>query len=382
MKRLFICILIVSAAVSCGNNDKTVSGPVVLDIGSTVGASRENFADAVKLFEVAGCTAVQTDSDNLLGYPYIFGYKDGILYLNDNKGSVWQVRESDGVVLSRFLKKGNGPGEFISVGNVSFDRFHDRILISDPIKNKILAYSADGKWLPEYSKDSLCGVSVLADGSIAGLEPVGASPLSNETGVTQACYDIYDSDWNMLRKGSVMANTKKTRIVPYVVPTYSTEGGCYYMPFRNDTLFRITHEADIPFIVFDKGRYAPADEWYENLSATGSPVITTMKAMVIGEYVFCEFFLAVDRTIYRQIWRLSGPELVFNSYSDKSPDALKLDVGGETISFWPEAIVGGMIFFVPDYRDAVKLVPELEEDDNPVIVRVRYKGNEGRQACA
>lgn len=267
---------------------------------------------------------MQTDSDNLLGYPYIFGYKNGILYLNGNNGSVWQVRESDGVVLSRFLKKGNGSGEFISVGNMSFDHFHDRILISDPIKNKILAYSADSKWFPEYSKDSLCGVSVLADGSIVGLEPVGARSLSNETGVTQACYDIYDSDWNMLRKGSVMANTKKTRIVPYVFPTYSTEGGCYYMPFRNDTLFRITHEADIPFIVFDKGRYAPADEWYENLSATGSPVITTMKAMAIGKYVFCEFFLAADRTKYRQIWRLSGPE--------------------------------------------------LEEDDNPVIVCVRYKG--------
>lgn len=370
------CAVLLVLSVSCGRRNGSVEGPLVLDIASAVGAGEVCESVCDDMFELAGWTTISTADSTLLAYPQIFGYKDGEIYLYDGMSETFfRVRERDGKILSGFRRKGRGPGEYVSLGTACLDGARNIILVSDVGMNRILAYTPDGKYLPEYSRDSLVGAAVLGDGNILAMNPVDPGRLYAGTEQAGACYDIYDAEWNPIRRGTVMQNTKRSFIIGYPDPVMSLDGECYYSPYRSDTLYRVTADADTPVLVFDKGRYAIPDEAYMNpeLMASNGPGISEISTEIIGPYAFCSFYISSDGLNCTQVWDIRDGKLVYAASSGDSRPGFRLKSGGVELSVFPSFVVDGEIFSVLDCDDAVRLVPDLDADANPVLLHLRYK---------
>lgn len=372
-----VCALLLALSVSCGRRPGSGEGPLVLDIASAVGAGEVCESVCDDMFEVVGWTTISTADSTLLAYPQIFGYKDGEIYLYDGMSETFfRVCERDGKILSRFRRKGRGPGEYVSLGTACLDGARNIILVSDVGMNRILAYTPDGKYLPEYSRDSLVGVAVLGDGNILAMNPVDPGRLYAGTEQAGACYDIYDAEWNPIRRGMVMQNTKRSFIIGYPDPVMSLDGECYYSPYRSDTLYRVTVDADIPMLVFDKGRYTMSDEAYmntETMVSTG-PWISdaNMDTQIIGPYAFVSFY--VTSGLYcTQVWDMRDGKLVYAASSEDSMPGFRLKSGDVELSLSSFFVVDGEIFSILDYGDALRLVPDLDADTNPVLLHLRYK---------
>ena len=249
------------------------------------------------------------------------------------------------------------------------------ILVSDVSMKRILAYTPEGKYLPEYSRDSLIGAAVLADGNILALNPVDPARLYAGTEQSGACYDIYDAEWNPIRRGTVMQNTKRSFMIGYPEPVMSLGGECYYSPYRSDTLYRVTADADIPALVFDKGRYAISDEAYMNpeMMVSGGPGISDVSTEIIGPYAFCDFYITLDGLYCSQVWDMRDGKLVYAASSGDSRPGFRLKSDGVGLSVSPSFVVDGEIFSILDYDDALRLVPDLDADANPVLLHLRYK---------
>ena len=378
-RRLFqsaACAVLLVLSVSCGRRPGSGEGPLVLDIASAVGAGEVCEPVCGDMFEVVGWTTIGTEDSMLLAYPQIFGYKDGDIYLYDGMSETFfRVRERDGKILSRFCRKGRGPGEYVSLGTACLDGARDMILVSDMSMNRILAYTPEGKYLPEYSRDSLIGAAVLADGNILALNPMDLDLLYAGTGQAGTCYDIYDAEWNLIRRGTVMQNTKRSFMVGYPDPVMSLDGECYYSPYRSDTLYRVTADADIPALVFDKGRYAISDEAYMNpeMMVSGGPGISDVSTEIIGPYAFCDFYITLDGLYCSQVWDMRDGKLVYAASSEDSRPGFRLKSDGVELSVSPSFVMDGEIFSILDYDDALRLVPDLDTDSNPVLLHLRYK---------
>lgn len=371
-----VCALLLALSVSCGRRPGSGEGPLVLDIASAAGAGEVCKPVCGDMFEVVGWTTIGTEDSTLLAYPQIFGYKDGDIYLYDGMSETFfRVRERDGKILSRFCRKGRGPGEYVSLGTACLDGARDMILVSDVSMKRILAYTPEGKYLPEYSRDSLIGAAVLADGNILALNPVDPARLYAGTEQSGACYDIYDAEWNPIRRGTVMQNTKRSFMIGYPEPVMSLGGECYYSPYRSDTLYRVTADADIPALVFDKGRYAISDEAYMNpeMMVSGGPGISDVSTEIIGPYAFCDFYITLDGLYCSQVWDMRDGKLVYAASSGDSRPGFRLKSDGVGLSVSPSFVVDGEIFSILDYDDALRLVPDLDADANPVLLHLRYK---------
>ena len=370
------CAALLVLSVACGRRSGSGEGPLVLDIASAVGAGEVCEPVCGDMFEVAGWTTIGTEDSVLLVYPQIFGYKDGEIYLYDGMSETFfRVRERDGKILSRFCRKGRGPGEYVSLGTACLDGARNMILVSDVSMKRILAYTSEGRYLPEYSRDSLIGAAVLADGNILALNPVDPGRLYAGTEQSGACYDIYDAEWNLIRRGTVMQNTKRSFMIGYPDPVISLDGECYYSPYRSDTLYRVTADADIPALVFDKGRYAISDEAYMNpeMMVSGGPGISDISTEIIGPYAFCDFYITLDGLYCSQVWDMRDGKFVYAASSEDSRPGFRLKSDGVELSVSPSFVVDGEIFSILDYDDALRLVPDLDADANPVLLHLRYK---------
>lgn len=361
------CLVAVFASVvSCDRKPAFGDGPVALDVASTINSSPVNEADINSFFDVVGWTAIHTDDSTLMAGPQVFGYDSGTIYIWDTE-TVWGIRESDGAAVFRFNKKGNGHGEYSSLSDVVFDGKNKRIYATDGMKNKVLAYTVEGKYLPEYSRDSLAGMSILPDGNLVGINPQGSGGLY---------HDVYDSDWMKLRDGTVRYFDKESFFYMMYLPIEATGGECYFKPFRSDTLYRVTSESDIPAVVFDYGKYAIQDDFFTNpanMSKVFSAIFMYGNPCLAGDIVFYSF--EYEGMHYSQVWDLRTASLL---YGGKDKDHVKsqpvFQVSGQSVSAWPFCISGRDVLCVLTYQEAVKLVPDLKEDDNPVLLHLRYTG--------
>ena len=357
-----ICLAAVSI-FSCGRKPAD-GGPVVFDVESAADAGKFSGIDTDRLFDVAGWTAIQTADSVVMGNIGIHGYDDGILYGADQYG-IWVIRESDGAVLRHIDKTGNGPGEYVSFAALSVDNSRDLLLVYDMFKSEVLAYSFDGTFRPEASKDSTGAIYPMGDGRLMATLP----------GFTddEYCFRIYDTSWNLVRESTVRANRKESAYFSGTPPLFTGRGECIYRPFRNDTLYCVKRNEDVPSFVFDNGKYTAPDEFYtHSISGSADSYITGSSDRIIGDMIFHSFRL--EDKAYHQIWDTGTGKLLYQEVSapDNPSSGLPFTVRGAQICFWPAYVFGNDVFIVLGYRDALRLVPGLQEDDNPVVLHLRY----------
>lgn len=370
MKYILFMPLVATFAVlaSCGR-DTAPDGPVVFDVGSTVGMDPFSDIDFNRFFDVVGTVPVQTTDSTLVSYMNIVG-DTGEQIIMETGGKIMVINEHDGSVAAIVGRKGNGPGEYNILADAYYDSIDNLIYVYDVARKKMIPYGLSGKFFDSPSMDAGGMVRSLPDGSrfvcVMGTRPSGYK------------YSIFDRDWNVTRQCDIHVDTAFAMMTFKDCPVISDRGECYLMPFRNDTLYHVTADADIPFAVFYKGNYRiPSDGYtYNALKSNMETKIWDAGGSIcmISDYLF--YCFSYSGRQYAQVWDAGTGRLVFCdmvSAKDGTP-GFTLNICGSDFKLWPHFVSGDDVWCTLGYSDAVKLVPDLQEDDNPVLLHLCHSG--------
>jgi len=91
---------------------------------------------------------VSLDSKELIGYVNkVLVYKDIIYILDANIGEKIFIFNMKGQLIKLINSKGQGPGEYVGLGDMNFDTIKNELIISDSKSPKFLHYTLDGKFI-------------------------------------------------------------------------------------------------------------------------------------------------------------------------------------------------------------------------------------------
>lgn len=106
----------------------------------------ENLESIIELFDIKN-VAVNTNDILMQGIFYGIGTIDidGNIYLVGDKHEIYKI-DSRGNLINRLLKVGNGPGEYLSIGQIITDQ-NKTLYIDDHLHNRILVYDSTFKYV-------------------------------------------------------------------------------------------------------------------------------------------------------------------------------------------------------------------------------------------
>ena len=169
-------------------------------------------------------------------------------------------------------------------------------------------------------------------------------------------YSIFGRDWNVTRQCDIHVDTAFAMATFKDCPVISDRGEYYLMPFRNDTLYHVTADADIPFAVFDKGNYRiPSDGYtYNALKSNMETKIwdTGGSICMISDYLL--YCFSYSGRQYAQVWDAGTGRLVFCdmvSAKDGTP-GFTLNICGSDFKLWPHFVSGDDVWCTLGYSDA------------------------------
>lgn len=366
MKKGFL-LCMAAILVSCGVGERGAdkSSCVVIDMETMLGKKVSDRLEFNDIADVVGVVAI--DDSILFERVSPVGDADACLIMQEHKENhekIFLVDKETGSVVTVIDKRGNGPGEYNTIFEVEVDNAEETIYIYDINKNNILKYSFSGKYL-ETIQQNLGSFRVLKDGNYAAAH----NPFLKKP----ECFNIYDRNFNIIRESELFKAPRKDGGL-YIDRIMKYDGECYYRKPDSDTLFRITTEYEEPFMVLYKGRYQMPDKElaegeYKKYITGGNHVFST-------KYYFYEY--GYNDKLYMEIWDMRTEKPVYRTVMDRdnwgNAYGIPVKVGNERIRVWPSCIFGDNIYCsVYNYENAVKIVPGLKEDDNPVILHLRIK---------
>jgi hypothetical protein len=237
---------------------------------------------------------------------------------------------------------------------------------------KINIYDFKGNFIKSHKSDSTGPLVILGDWYYA----VSYSPFLK----SEYALGIYDKSWNLHRKSISINKDRKYAIYPFTQAAKFNDD-YYYMAALGDTLYQITSEYEKPYIVTPKGKYKIP----ENVTATlaeldksGYLYIQQEYGMLISKYYFLSYYY--NNQTYYDIWDIesSTPALISrNKYSHTEEytegTGIPVLIGDVKINVWPRYVSGRMMYCTIDAENAVKLIPSLPWDTNPVILELEIK---------
>jgi hypothetical protein len=227
-------------------------------------------------------------------------------------------------------------------------------------------YDFNGNFVKPIKDKSIGMFTILDDGNFA----VSYPPTSSSHAL-----GIYDTSWN-LKRTSIPRKKRKMAIL-----LYSSVGKCnneyFYRDALEDTLYKITSETETPYLVIHKGMYRMPDEVFANLSTFNKErdnYITYDGGTLGSKYFFMSYYY--DGKTFREIWDITNSEQIYKrEYSEQKPEVkgILVTIGDVTVATWPKYVSGNTIYCVVEADDAIKLIPTLPEDTNPIILEVKIK---------
>lgn len=209
--------------------------------------SYEPFADAITSVELI---SVEMDEQHLLGdNVYLYLSPNGFL-LADKQNAKLNRYSKDGKFLNAIGRRGNGPGEYIRIGDVQV--LEDHIHVYDDPKQE-LVFSIDGKLLENNKKD-LGFHSYRTSSGILSYYGYGAKKgyrviYQREKGDKESGF--LESDSN------VLALTLDNDVF-----APSVDGGVVFVDSYSPTIYKFYNEEVAPYLSFNLGRYSIKDSFY------------------------------------------------------------------------------------------------------------------------
>lgn len=274
---------------------------------------------------------------------------------------IFRVDESDGRAELVIDCTGRGPGEYLSVSGIEYRG--GKFTFADEMSGKFLTYDAEGNFVCEKSMERGKNICYIKDGNIC---------VGNMYG-SDTDLDIFAPDGMLLKSYKLSPDGVKSRMLgPQGVKNWN--GAYIFQPALSDTLYRITVDAAVPYMVLQPGKYKMPESLCSTLDyAAMSKYIDNVDCRVYGDYAFCSF--NHSEKLYRTVWSLKDASLLFSTAISGPDDVLgpQVEINGEQVCVWPDGGNGDDFYSVLLPPDAERLFPDRGSDAGPVVVHVKVK---------
>jgi hypothetical protein len=348
---------------SCREKEN-VKDCIVIDLENTVNNQGQNTLTLNDISESIRIIPTETNDSVLFPVITITGEIEGRL-ITYTKEAVYSIDKETGKVSCMLKKQGEGPGEYSNIFDIVIDEPKNVFHIYS-IAGKISIYDFNGNFVKSIKNDSIGMFAILDDGNFAV-----SYPPSN----TSCALGIYDTSWN-LKRTSIPRKKRKMAMHTYSsVSKFNNE--YFYRDALEDTLYKITSETETPYLVIHKGKYVMPDEVFADFARykkeRGNYIINDYGILISG-YFFISYYY--DSKQFYEIWDITNSEQIYKRECSREKSdiiGIPVTVGDVTIATWPRYVSGNTMYCVVEADDAIKLIPTLPEDTNPVILEVKIK---------
>ena len=319
--------------------------------------SYKSFADAITSVDLI---PIETDDQHLLGdNVHIYLLPDGFLLADKQNAKLYRY-SADGKFINAIGRRGNGPGEFVRIGDVQV--LGDHIHVYDDSKQE-LVYSLDGELL-ENNKMEL-GIHAYRTSS-------GILSYYGYSGQKE-CRLIYQREGK--ESGYLDLDSK---LLPLTLDSEvfspSVDGGVVFTDSYSPTIYKFDDEEVTPYLSFDLGRYSIKDSFFtsgdaflaaEELLSSNYGIITEYSES--NEYKFVQLVLndQSEERNWVEYGLFNGKKWLWFSFSDYVKEPMP-----GSLRFLSEGILYGL-FTVEELR--LLNYGITGEDDEYVLAKIRLK---------
>jgi hypothetical protein len=310
---------------------------------------------------------LETNDFCLLSAPRIKHVSDSDIWIEDNH--VIYRFDKKGRLLFKLDKKGQGPEEYLSISDFVIDYRTQTIFIYDMNKKKIITYSFEGKYLDAFKNDFIGSFDLINENDfIVSYTPYSDKPFY---------IGIYDKSWNELNQflpKTEVLNQKKG--IFHFDILYKFNEKYHFIKAFGDTIYQVNSQSVQPYIVVSKGNLKMPVHIATDISKKKerSLYIFGEYGYIISDYYFSLYYYQNNR--YHDIWDLKTSSLVCRNLNtvNNSKDGIPFVIQEKTIFVWPNFVCNEYMYCVVSTDKMQDIIPELKEEDNPVILELRIKG--------
>lgn len=327
----FFVALIVLCFCSC--NSSNDNGRYI-DMTSFIGEEVSNDIDDIGM--TMQFIPLETNDSLLLYGNSIIKYMDADHIIIESGRSLYMF-DGDGRFLNRIGRRGQGPGEYISPGRVSYDPISKHLYL---FTNKSLQeWSLDGQYIKTVefpNPATLQSVSALPGDTLFVVRRTygGSGELTQSV---QWC----DRDCKLIGEKNLLVDSTKIDIAMYASPEYYRVGNVEYFRSEWDNkLSRIIYPDISEYRVFDFGRYNADRVVFQsgNLREQLGDRYANITKCIMGNGNTWMTFRLDDRDNYILI-DAQGKCLFHSIASDPEDEAVGIPVvKGHGLAFWPSHI--------------------------------------------
>lgn len=140
---LFFALLILSG---CNNSLIEKGENIDIFIDELMEQKSISYCDSIYI-DSCRCVALETTDESLLGRVATLSLHKGEFYVFDSM--IWRLHRfgSDGTYLGHYGRKGNGPGEYISLSGFYIDPYREEVALFDPAARKVHRFTLAGDYI-------------------------------------------------------------------------------------------------------------------------------------------------------------------------------------------------------------------------------------------
>lgn len=362
--KLFIPIILFVFLLSCKKADNKIEH-TVLNINKSLTINTKN----IYLNDIAqeiNIIPVETNDSTLFKHLFIAGVTKSKI-ISFDKDALYSIEKDGGFVKKILNNQGSGATEYKYIIDVILDS-DSSINIYDSGKRGFLKYDFQGNFVCFFRSDTITTYQKLQDGNYY----VCYSPFLK----TNRHTGVYDKNWTFLRKG-INNNRKGIDFDMYFwneIKKYNEK--LFFKDVFCDTIYNVTTEQDIPYIILSKGKYKVPLEIASNMEKgekDGHKYIQSEDYKIASKYCFLTYYY--DHNKYYDIWDIETSELIFRNIFNgkKKSSGIPIKINNSIIHIWANYAEDNIIYCVIDTEDALKLLPALPNDTNPILLEVKLK---------
>lgn len=360
--KFYISLLMVSVISACCSSSSVDYILINLEDGISLGKTSNNAA--VELYDYVDSIPIETNNECLLSHTFVKHADDSSICISDNRSALW-IDSKNGKVMKKLQRIGRGPGEYQLLYNIVDEG--EYVYVPDISKNQILKYDKDLNFVSHTPVSAVSSIARIGGDNWIAAEHSYSSSVGR--------YKVYDSDWNVIRESKIRKDTLAKAMV--FADGFLKHGNeVIFIPALSDTLYKVTEQEEVPYLVLDMGKYRMPEKYYASLDVMDrySPsYITFPQFKMAGDYIFLTYYY--NMTAYYDIWNLSDETLVYRGIAETEDDNFGFPciVNDTIVYFEPSYISGNEIYAVLSYDETVKLIPDYPMDNNPLILKLRLR---------
>jgi phosphoribosyl-AMP cyclohydrolase len=394
MKNIILGIVLCVITVSCKQNKNfTVNTDyITIAIDPQKALNEVNMSD---IFSKVDYIPLETDDKHLIGaIDQILVYKDRFYLLDKYKTKSVFCYSKDGKFLYQIDKKGQVPGEYVEIDNISIDHDNDRLLLYT-CPNTILEYDLDGNYVKTHHVDLWSnGFTYIGNNRTAFYGKYTKNTEYEKENMTPNLF--ITENYRTIHTDLYFRSTVNMRVLISLFSHFSNDfsGTVSFLSSYNDTVYHLTSDAVKRAYYIDFGNMKKPPSYYTLLYSPTATIEAInynhdyCNITAVTETKTCLFFAYHHhhRRIFHHVFYYKDTGKIIDVSHDYSND----ESGGRffpirddihNIRFVEPYSTDGHSFYgyidayiIAEKKESVtdpevkKKIENLSEYDNPVIV--------------